>query len=151
MVKCLSLSGLQWSTCGRHVTGPFVYGGGRVQSTNIIRGAADNLSQLQRIGSSENCVPAQTAGASKSRPATAASWAEVAARGPVSNTTTIVDRATDIAAPENMEAETLQASDSAPTPQEDEIGQRGEEAALAMKEERVLEPTTDTACERPHV
>jgi len=27
-------------------------------------GAADNLSQLQRAGSSANCVPAQTAGAS---------------------------------------------------------------------------------------
>jgi len=37
-----------------------------------------------------------------------------------------------------MEAETLQAPESAPTPQEDEIGQRGEEAPLAMEEERVL-------------
>jgi len=50
-----------------------------------------------------------------------------------------------------MEAETLQALDSAPTPQEDEIGQRGEEAAPAMEEERVLEPSTDTAGERLHV
>jgi len=53
----------------------------------------------------------------------------VAARGPISNTTTIVDRATDIAAPENMEAETLRATDRDPTPQEDEIGQRGEDTA----------------------
>jgi len=45
-----------------------------------------------------------------------ASWAEVAARGPISNTTTIVDRATDMAAPENMEAETVQATDGAPRP-----------------------------------
>jgi len=60
----------------------------------------------------------------ESRPATTASWAEVAARGPISNTTTIMDRATRMVAPENMEAETLQAPDSAPTPQKDEIGQR---------------------------
>jgi hypothetical protein len=40
--------------------------------------------------------------------------------GPISNTTAIVDMATGIAAPENMEAETLQAPDSAPTPQKDE-------------------------------
>jgi len=32
---------------------------------NIIRGAADNMSQLQRTGSFENCVPAQKAGASR--------------------------------------------------------------------------------------
>jgi len=75
----------------------------------------------------------------------------VAARGPISNATAKVDRATDIAAPENMEVETLQAPYSAPTPQEDDIGQRGEEAAPTMEEERVLEPTTDTAGERPHV
>jgi len=37
---------------------------------------------------------------------------------------TIVDRATAIAAPENMEAETLQAPDNTPTPQKDELGQR---------------------------
>ena len=60
----------------------------------------------------------------ESKPATTASWAEVAARGPISNTTTIMDRATDMAAPENMEAETLQAPDSAPKPQKDETGQR---------------------------
>jgi len=36
----------------------------RVQGTNIIRGAADNLSQLQRTGSSDNCMPPQAAGAS---------------------------------------------------------------------------------------
>ena len=35
----------------------------------------------------------------ESRPATTASLAEMAAKGPISNTTTIVDRATDIAAP----------------------------------------------------
>ena len=66
MTKCLSLSGFQWSTCGKHVTGqtyPFACGGGRVQNANIIRGATDNLLQLQRTGSSANCVPAQTAGA----------------------------------------------------------------------------------------
>ena len=65
MAKCLSLSGFQWSTCGKHVTGqiyPFACGGGRVQSANIIRGAADNLLQLQRTGSSGNCVPAQKVG-----------------------------------------------------------------------------------------
>jgi len=48
---------------------------------------------------------------------------EVAARGPISNTMTIVDRATEMAAPQNMEAETQQAPGNAPTPQEDEIGQ----------------------------
>ena len=62
-----------------------------------------------------------------------------------------MDRATDIAAPENMEAETLQAHDSAPTPQEDEIGQMGEEAVPVMEEERILEPTTDTSGEQLHV
>jgi len=71
--------------------------------------------------------------------------------GPISNTTTTVDRATDITALKNMETETLRTPDSAPMPQEDEIGQRGEEAAPAMEEERVLEPTTDTAGERPNV
>jgi len=75
----------------------------------------------------------------------------VAVRGPISNTTTILDRATDMAAPKNMEAETLQETDSDPTPQKDEIGQRGVEAARAMEEERVLETTTVTACERPQV
>ena len=39
-----------------------------------------------------------------------------------------MDRATDIAAPGNMDAETLQVPDSAPTPQKDK-GQRGVEAA----------------------
>ena len=73
------------------------------------------------------------------------------ARGSISNTTAIVDRATDVAAPENMEPDTLQTPDSAPTPQKDEIGQRGVEAALAMEEERVRESTTDTEGERPHV
>ena len=72
-------------------------------------------------------------------------------RGPISNTTTIMDRATDKAAPENMEAETLQAPDSAPKPQKDETGQRGVEAATAMEEEPVLETTTDTAGKLPHV
>jgi len=86
----------------------------------------------------------------ESRPATTASWAEVAARGPISNTTTILDRATDMDAPENMEAETLQAPDSTPTPQKDETGQRGVEAAPAMEEEPVLEPTTDKAGKLPH-
>ena len=54
-------------------------------------------------------------------------------------------------APENMEAETLQAPDSTPTPQKDETGQRGVEVAPAMQEERVLEPTKDTAGKRPYV
>ena len=45
-----------------------------------------------------------------------------------------MDKATDMAAPENMAAETLQASDSAPTLQKDETGQRGMEAAPAMEE-----------------
>jgi len=40
----------------------------------------------------------------------------VAARGPISNNTTIVDRATDMALLENMEAEKLRAPDSAPSP-----------------------------------
>jgi len=75
----------------------------------------------------------------------------VAARGPISNTTTILDRATDMAAPKNVEAEILQAPDSAHTHQKDEIGQRDVGAAPAMEEERVLESTTDTAGERPHV
>ena len=42
----------------------------------------------------------------ESRPANTASWAEVAARGPISNTTTIMDRTTDMAAHENKEADT---------------------------------------------
>ena len=87
----------------------------------------------------------------KNRPATTASWAEVAERGPISNTTTIVDSITDMAAPENIEAETLQAPDSAPTPQKDAIGQRGVEASPAMEEERVLGSTTVTPGERPQV
>ena len=61
------IQGFQWSTCGKHVTKqtyPFACSGGSVQSTNIIRGAADNLSQLQRTGSFENGVPPQKAGAS---------------------------------------------------------------------------------------
>jgi len=53
----------------------------------------------------------------------------VAARTPISNTTTILDRVTDMLAPKNKEAETLQVTDSAPTPQKGEIGQRGVEAA----------------------
>jgi hypothetical protein len=56
-----------------------------------------------------------------------------------------------MAEPKHMEAETLQAPDSAPTPQKGEIGQRGVEAAPAMEKERVLETTTDTAGERSHV
>ena len=56
-----------------------------------------------------------------------------------------------MAAPENMEAETLQAPKSAPHAQKDGIGQRGVEAAPEMEEERVLEPTTDTTGEQPHV
>jgi len=86
----------------------------------------------------------------ESSPGTTASWVEVAARVPISNTTTILDRATDIAEPKNMEAEILQATVSARTPQKDELGQRGVEAAPEM-EERVLEPTTVTADERPQV
>ena len=42
---------------------PFACSDGKVQSANIIRGVADNLLQLQRTGSSANCVPAQMAGA----------------------------------------------------------------------------------------
>jgi hypothetical protein len=125
MVKCLSLSGLQWSTCGKHVinqTYPFACNGGRIQSTNIIRGAADNLSQLQRTRSSEKCVPAQTAGASGKQPGNHGIMGGSGGEGALSNTTTIMDRTTDMAAPENMEAETLQAPDSAPTPQKDETG-----------------------------
>jgi hypothetical protein len=87
----------------------------------------------------------------ESRPATTASWAEVAARGSISNTTTIMDRATDMAAPENMGAVTLHAPESAPTPQKGETGQRGVEAASTMEDEPVLEPTTDTAGKLPHV
>ena len=41
--------------------------------------------------------------------------------------------------------------DSVPTPQKDDIGQRGVETASAMEEERVLEPKMDTAGERPQV
>ena len=81
----------------------------------------------------------------ESRPATTASWAEVAARRPISNTTPILGRATDMAAPNSMEVEKLQASDSTPTPQKNRIDQRGVEAAPAMEEEGVLEPTTATA------
>jgi len=76
-----------------------------------------------------------------SRPATTASFVEAGVIRPISNTTTILDKATDMAAPENMKAETLQVPDNAPTPQKDEIGQRAVEAAPAMEEERVLEPT----------
>jgi len=52
--------------CDKNVTGqtyPFACAGGREQIANIIRGAADKLFQLQRTGSSANCVPTQTAGA----------------------------------------------------------------------------------------
>jgi hypothetical protein len=56
-----------------------------------------------------------------------------------------------MAAPENMKVVTLQAPDSAPTPQKDETDQRVVVAAPAMEEERVLEPTTDTAGKLPHV
>jgi hypothetical protein len=75
----------------------------------------------------------------------------VEASGPISNTTTILNRATDMAATENMEAETLQAIDSAPTPRKDEIDQREVETARALEEERVMVTTTDTAGERPQV
>jgi len=54
-----------------------------------------------------------------------------------------------MAAPANMETETLHAPDSDPTPQKDEIDQRGVEAPAAMEQERVLEHTTDAADERP--
>jgi len=50
-----------------------------------------------------------------------------------------------------METETLQALDNAPTPQRDEIGQRGMEVAPAMVEERVLGPATVTAGEGQQV
>ena len=50
-----------------------------------------------------------------------------------------------MAAPNSMEVEKLQASDSTPTPQKNRIDQRGVEAAPAMEEEGVLEPTTATA------
>ena len=56
-----------------------------------------------------------------------------------------------MAAPEYMEAETLQAPDSAHKTQKDEIGPRGAEASPAMEGERLLESTTDTADERPQV
>jgi len=56
-----------------------------------------------------------------------------------------------MAAPENMKAEKIHASDSAPTAQKDEIGQRGVKAAPEMEEERVLEPETDPAGKRPQV
>ena len=65
MAKCLSLSGFQWTKCRKHVTGPtypFACSGGRIQSANIIRGAG-NVLQVQRSGSSANCVPAQMVGA----------------------------------------------------------------------------------------
>ena len=87
----------------------------------------------------------------ESSPGTTASWVEVAARVPISNTTTILDRATDMAAPENMGTETLQGPDSAHTPQKDETGQRGVKTDPAMQEEPVLEPTMDTAGKLPHV
>jgi hypothetical protein len=74
----------------------------------------------------------------ESRTATTASLAEVAAREPISNTTAIMDRITDMVAPENMEAKTLQAPDSASTSQKDETCPRGVEAAPAMEEEPVL-------------
>lgn len=50
-----------------------------------------------------------------------------------------------------MEAETIQAHDSAPTAEKDEIGQRGVEAVPEMEEERVLETAMDPAGERPQV
>ena len=53
-------------------------------------------------------------------------------------------------APENMETETLHALDSVLTLQKYEISQTGVEAAPAMEEEQVLEPTTDKEVERPH-
>ena len=118
MAIYLSLSGFQWCTCGKHVTGqtyPFAYGGGgRAQNVNIIRGAANKLLKLQRTGYLQTACPLRRRERTESRPATTASWAEVAAREPISNTTTILDWATDMSAPENMEAETLQVTDSAP-------------------------------------
>ena len=50
-------------------------------------------------------------------------------------------------APENMEAEIMQAPDNAPTLQNDEIDERGVEAAPAMEEERALESTMGRAGE----
>ena len=54
-------------------------------------------------------------------------------------------------APENMEAEIMQAPDNAPTLQNDEIDERGVEAAPAMEEERALESTMGRAGEWPQV
>ena len=79
------------------------------------------------------------------------SWAEVAARGPTSNPTTSKKSATILAAPDNMEAETTQVPDSAPTPHKDEIGQTEVEFTSAMEEERLMENATETEGERPHV
>jgi histidinol phosphatase-like enzyme len=68
----------------------------------------------------------------------------------ISNTTKIMDRATDMAAPENMEAEQLQAPESTPTPQTDEKCLMGVEAAPSVEEDGVLETTTDTTSKRSH-
>jgi len=67
-------------------------------------------------------VPAQTAGASGKQTCNHSIMGGRGGEGPISYTTTIVDRATDMTKPENMEAETLQPPDSAPMPQKDETG-----------------------------
>jgi len=113
-------------------------------------GQPTNCYSFKEPGHLQTAYPHRRREPAKRRPTTTASWAEVATRGPISNTAPIVDRVTDMAAPENMEAETLQAADSAPTPQKEEIGERGVEGAPTMEEERVLEHT-DTAVERQHV
>ena len=92
-------------------------------------GQPTNFHSCNEPGHLQTAFPHRRREREESRPANAATWAEVAARRPISNTTTILDRATDMAALKSMEAETPQATDSIPPPQEDEIGQRRLEAA----------------------
>jgi len=89
------------------------------------RGQPTTYYSCNEPGHLQTACPHRRRERAESRPASTASWAEVAATGPISNTTTIVDRATDIAATENMETETLQVPDSASTDQKDERGHRG--------------------------
>ena len=49
-------------------------------------------------------MPAQTAGANGKQTGNHGIMGGSGGEGPISNTTTIMDRATDMAAPENMEA-----------------------------------------------
>ena len=134
-LNCLSLLGFQCSMCGKHITDqtyPFALMVAVYRALITYEGQPTTCHSFNEPGHLKTACPYRRRERAESRPATPASWVEVAATGPISNTTTIVNRATDTAASENIDAWTLQAPYSAPTPQKDERGQRGVEAAPAM-------------------